>query len=70
MIIVPNQDQVDRLSTVVKKLDEQSVVDRKKARKIVKAAVNVQKSSEDKKTIKRRRNSGSGEIGGLDYVGN
>lgn len=70
MIIVPNQDQVDRLSTVVNKLDEQSVVDKKKARKIVKAAVSVQKSSEDKKTIKRRRNSGSGEIGGLDYVGN
>jgi transcriptional regulator with XRE-family HTH domain len=70
MIIVPNQDQVDRLSTVVKKLDEQSVVDKKNARKIVKAAVSVQKSSEDKKTIKRRRNSGSGEIGGLDYVGN
>lgn len=70
IVIVPNGDQVNRLSTVVKKLDEQSVVDRKKARKIVKAAVSVQKSSEDKKTIKRRRNSGSGEIGGLDYVGN
>lgn len=69
MIIVPNQDQVDRLSTVVKKLDEQSVVDRKKAHKIVKAAVSIQKSSENKKTIKRRRNSGSGEIGGLGYVG-